>query len=287
MLNRCDALKRSGMWLPEPAIQPRVWLNNFDEYDRILAASLLERFVFYDQKLTDILLSASFASVADGLSKGPSAPPSEILHKELMGAIFTPVRGERPNPTDSGNFLCRRARQVQGVSESSIVEIDDALKAAEAGSCIVFVDDFIGSGDQFLSTWEMDFGGRSFRDIQIRTKFTCIYVSLVGTEFGIDNIHRNAPTVAVCVTHKIDSRGTFHGIKTANPALHTQLDQLLRKYAPRLQPSEAYMLQDEYIVYGYKHRGLFFGFAHSIPDATLPIFWCKGQDNWEPLIERT
>ena len=105
VLARCEALKRAGMWLPEPAIRPRAWIENFEDADKKVAAQLLERFVFYNQRLTDSLLVASFNSIADGLNKGPSAPSREQLLRALLNAIFTPISGETPNPTDSGYFL--------------------------------------------------------------------------------------------------------------------------------------------------------------------------------------
>lgn len=275
------------MWLAEPTIRPRAWIENFDNDDKILAAQLLERFVFYNQRLTDSLLTASFYSMADGLRKGPTAPTREQLLQALPNAVFTPVSGETPNPTDSGYFLCRRTRQVLNVDEARIKNTNDALKAAAEGRPVVFVDDFIGSGDQFLATWRDSSTGASFETVQSHVGFTAAYVSLVGTEAGIISIGKQAPSVAVCVTHKIDNRGTLWGLQALNPSLHSQIDSLLKKYTPRLTPQDAYMHQQQYLTYGYKHRGLFFAFEHSVPDATLPIFWCRGTNSWEPLIERT
>lgn len=275
------------MWLPEPAIRPRAWIENFDESDKILAAQLLERFVFYNQRLTDSLLTTSFYSIADGLKKGPTAPSREQLLQALPNAIFTPVSGETPNPTDSGYFLCRRTRQVLNVSEARIKSTREALQAAANGQPVVFVDDFIGSGDQFLTTWQDRSSGTSFEIIQHHIGFPAIYISLVGTDTGISNIGNRAPNVAVCVTHKIDHRGTIWGLQSSNPPLYSQINWLLQKYAQRLTPHEPYMHKQQYLKYGYKHRGLFFAFEHSVPDATLPIFWCGGTNNWEPLIERT
>lgn len=275
------------MWLPEPKIRPRAWIENFDADDKKLAAQLLERFVFYDQRLTDCLLTTSFYSIGDGLNKGPSAPDRLMLLEALPGAVFTPVSGEEPNPTDSGYFLCRRTRQVLNVEEVKIKGTHEALQAAANGLPVIFVDDFIGSGDQFLTTWRDKSTGNSFAELQRQTRFTAIYLSLVGTEPGIARINDAAPSVAVCVTHKIDNRGTLWGLQASNPALFAQIDSLLKKYSHRLTPHDSYMHKNQYLTYGYKHRGLFFAFEHSVPDATLPIFWCRGINNWEPLIERT
>lgn len=286
VLARCEALKRAGMWLPEPVIRPRAWIENFEDADKKVAAQLLERFVFYNQRLTDSLLVASFNSIADGLNKGPSAPSREQLLRALLNAIFTPISGETPNPTDSGYFLCRRTRQILNVDEAQIKATPEALATAAGGQPIVFVDDFIGSGDQFLSTWQDSSSGTSFEEIHRQIGFCAIYVSLVGTDTGIARIASKAPSVAVCVAHKVDNRGTLWGIQGSNFLLHQQIETILKKYATRLTPLDGYMHQDNYLVYGYKKRGLFFAFEHSVPDATLPIFWCRGTNNWEPLIER-
>jgi hypothetical protein len=287
VLARCEALKRSGFWLAEPNMRPRAWIDNFDLGDRFLAAQLLERFVFYSRLHTDSLLKTSFNSLLDGLQKGPTAPSKAQLLQALQNAVFTPVTGETPNPTDSGYLMCRRARQLLAVSEDQIKETKDALHTASSGGPVVFVDDFIGSGDQFLTTWRDCTSGASFEEIHRENGFTAIYISLVGTKAGIDNIGYHAPAVALCVTHKIDINGTLWGIKSLNPSLYRQLDSMLQKYSSRLTPNDQYMLSNNYLTYGYKHRGLFFGFEHSVPDATLPIFWCRGTNNWEPLIERT
>ncbi|MDQ2184814.1 hypothetical protein RBI13_06375 [Alcaligenaceae bacterium A4P071] len=286
VLARCDALKRAGMWLPEPTMRPRAWIENFESADQILAAQLLERFVFYNQRLTDSLLAASFASIADGLTKGPSAPDRDTLLRILPQALFTPVCGENPNPTDSGNFFCRRARQVLGVAENQIVTTSDAILAASRGETVVFVDDFIGSGDQFLSTWRDIRSGASFEEIQRTSGFTAIYLSLVGTQLGITKLRQDTPSVAICVSHQLDDRGSIWGLAQSNPVLFQEISQFLVKYVPRLTPRDPYMHQSDFLYVGYKRRGLFLAFEHSVPDATLPIFWCGGTTNWEPLIER-
>jgi len=73
---------------------------------------LLDRFTYYSAALTDSLLTAAYLSLVDGLTKGPTAPSDpQVLVDAMSIAYFTPVEGEEPNPTDSGNFLCRRARQ--------------------------------------------------------------------------------------------------------------------------------------------------------------------------------
>ena len=119
------------------------------------------------------------------------------------------------------------------------------------------------------------------------TRFVAIYVTLVTTDFGLGEINKNAPEVAVCATHTLETKSTIFGMADGNPSLQMELDAFLNKYSSRLSPSESYIATNPaYLMHGYKNRGLMLGFEHSIPDATLPIFWSPGTSDWEPLIER-
>ena len=289
VMSKCEILKRAGLWPPEPKLRPRAWLKNFDNSDAHIAAFLLDKFTFYNKALTDALLVAAYNSIGDGMTKGPSAPSGMDLVASISSAVLTPVRGETPNPTDSGYFLCRSARQLLHLSDSFILESDAALNHAYTGNTVIFIDDFVGSGDQFVSTWKMvDKQGRSFADAHSKTNFTAIYVTLITTDFGLAHINNCAPSVAVCATHILERKSTIEGVMHSNPSWKNPILKFLAKYTPCLTPTEPYIANNtSYRMFGYKNRGLMFGFEHSIPDATLPIFWSPGHDNWEPLIERT
>lgn len=287
VLAKCEVLKRARMWPGEPRMRPRLWLRNFDDKDQGTAAALLDRFTFYNAALTDALLVASFNALGDGRQKSPFPRLREDLIAALDSAVFTPVLGENPDPTDSGNFLCRRTRQLI-FPTAETVAFDRALDHAYQGKPVVFIDDFVGSGDQFLSTWERVRNGRSFALAERASKFVPIYVALMSTKFGLGEIEKRAPMVAVSVTHILEERSTLAGVGAANVTLGVAIEALLAKYVPRLRPRETYIANNGlYRKYGYKQRKLLLAFDHSVPDATLPIFWSSGESTWEPLIERT
>lgn len=287
VLDKCAALKKAALWAGEPRIRPRAWINNFDSADRGVAAALLDRFNFYDPRATDALLVAAYHALGDGLSKGPVAPSRSALLEALPTAVFTPVLGEDPNPTDSGNFFSRKVRQQLGVPENRIVDSGEALASASQGKAVVFVDDFIGSGDQFISTWTMAPRGVSFSDVHARVGFVAIYVVLVATRSGLESIHRQAPAVAVSPAHILEDRATLRGFYSERPELEAPIEALLTKYVGRLTPGEDVIAGNPLnLRYGFKQKGLMFAFDHSVPDSTLPIFWSSGT-SWSPLIERS
>lgn len=285
---KCEVLKLSSIWLAPPRMNPRRWLRNFDDTDKRLAALLLDRFVFFNRETTELLLIAAWESVLDGFPKGPHAPsPPQLLHA-LKDVVFTPVEGEDPNPTDSGYLMCRSARQMLGIPEELVKTPQDALQDAKHGTTVVFIDDFIGNGNQFIETWQRPYDGtKTFESVFNQAAFTTIYISLVATTTGIKNIHDIAPHVAICPAHCVGPQSSIHGLIAKGMLGQKEIDDFLNKYASRLDPDEDYIRDNiRYKKYGFKERGLMLGFEHSIPDATLPIFWSKGIGNWEPLIER-
>ena len=288
VLAKCEVLKKARFWLPEPMLRPRAWLENFDRSDRFLAATLLDRFTFFSSLQLDKLLLASYDSLCDGFPRGNAVPKRDELRASLAHAVFTPVKGESPNPSDSGYLLCRKARQLFGLNESLIVETEAALSHASNGGTVIFVDDFVGSGDQFISTWTREYSSRSFATESLKGGFIAIYICIVAMQSGLDRIGLAAPTVAVSCAHTVKEKSTVFGLFSGDDDLRDAIEGFLTKYSMRLTPREHYISSNpRFLKYGFKERGLMLGFEHSIPDATLPIFWSPGTDNWEPLIERT
>ncbi|MFS2164636.1 hypothetical protein [Variovorax sp. Varisp62] len=289
VLEKCNVFKAAGLWLPEPAMRPRAWIKNFEEDDQKIAAFLLDKFTFYNKSLTQKLLIASYDSLGDGMPKGGDSEVASVI-KSLDSAILTPVNGERPNPADSGNLLCRMARQSLKLDDAiHILNTEKAIEHASKGGTVLFIDDFVGSGDQFLSTWKTpNKQGVSFQILAAKKTFTAIYVTLIATDFGMKKIYGDAPEVLVCTAHVLEKKSTIEGVMEDSPEMKIFIHSFLDKYSQRLTPRENYIANNpSYLMYGYKKRGLLFGFEHSMPDATLPIFWSPGKNNWEPLIERS
>ena len=59
---------------------------------------------------------------------------------------------------------------------------------------------------------------------------------------------------------------------------------LIMKYSDRYMRAEA--VPDYVGTYGFNELGLTIAFQHSVPDATLPIFWSCTAD-WNPLYRRS
>ena len=232
VIQKCEVLQRSGMWPSSPRIRPAAWLGNFLNEDKRLAALLLDRFVYCDEKTVNSMLQSAWNSIGDGFPKGTLVSPPATLLNALKNAVITPIEGESPSPTDSGNLICRKARQVLGIPDSNVKTPAIALEHAIKGNTIVFFDDFIGSGDQFLTTWSRTYpSGHSFQKVQNTNNFTAIYITLVTTDFGLNNIQRSAPKVAVCPAHTLDNKSNLFGLIAEGIFQEEEILSFLKRYS--------------------------------------------------------
>lgn len=286
VLSKCKVMKTCGLWTKEPKIRPRAWLGNFDETDKEIAAILLDNFIYYNAEHTDALLKSAYHSISTVFSGRQEKPVADILDD----FVFTIVTGENPNLTDSGHHFIRRLRQLFQIPEAKIVNFKEAIGQAKLGKNVIFIDDFVGSGEQFCTTWKRSVEGfeTSFDELSQNENFLCIYVTLIATEDGLDRIQGLSPKLKVVTAHTLSSSSTIEGI-SQRKVTQLGLELFLAKYSKKLLPQEEHIADNpEYIMKGYRNIGALIGFEHGVPDASLPIFWSPGvDDNWIPLILRS
>jgi len=288
VLRKCELFCSCSLWPREPQIRPRAWLNNFEEHERPVAAVLLDHFVFFGGVATDQLLSHSLRRIAAAVRqhRGPVG-----LDAYLRNVIFTPVLGEDPNPTDSGQLFCRKVRQLLGFSDDRFVPLARAHQLAIAGRPIVLLDDFIGSGDQMARTWErLSETGASFASIAQQQALDASYVALVGTARGCQRLSSDLPNLRLVVAHALDQTQSIRSIPS-NPLMPDiddipgRVEALLERYHGGLS-LPAYLSTVRQRKYGYSELGLLLAFDHSVPDATIPLLWANGPADWTPLARR-
>lgn len=291
VLEKSEGLVRSGLWAPSPYVRSRAWLENFDSPDeQLLAATLLDNFIYFSDRATDQLLRAAFSLYEDSVLTGLA---SDLTAAEslLQRAVFTPIEGETPSPTDSGNLLCRRARNVLGIAEARLLDPANALVQALQGRGVVFLDDFLGSGNQFIDTWKRPYAvgaPRSFEDAYAAAPFPVHVLCLVTTSSALSRMKTAIPEALIAAAHVLDDSYSIH--RLAAPPLHPPISDFassmtgfLRRHAGALT-LESYMKANNQPLYGFSRLGLMIAFEHSVPDSTLPIFWAPDGPRWTPLV---
>jgi hypothetical protein len=288
--SKCDYFSSIHLWPRETKVNPSAWLSNFRESEMDHAVHLLGAFLYYSADLTIELFKAAFHSLSARLGdfRASHADAKSAWLEFRNSLIVTRVTGEVPNDTDSGYAFARMARQQLNLDESQIMSNREAIQFIldHGPTPVVFVDDFVGSGDQFITTWERDIeivGGNSasFKKLSRIGGSVYCYCPLFIVEMGRTALSRECPDVRLSPAHYI-------------PTNYSALSDDSIVWPDHLRPTALEFLQTasrragvndpEWM--GYRGQGLTLAFEHGVPDATLPIFYsCEGE--WKPLIRRT
>lgn len=290
--SQCEALAKAGLWSHPPLTNPGAWLQNFDdEADRVVAAIVLHKMVLFSEQAVGHLLRRAFCELLRLVASGKRSTKERQACVEafLMNATFCPIEGENPNVTDSGGAVCRRLRKTVGLSEASFATPAAAVLRARAGSHVVFVDDFVGSGSQLATTWQRDYqegDPKSFAGVRSKVRFDAYLLCLVTTPTAIQVATQRA--IRAAAAHRLTGKDSIQHLEATpdlpiREDLGSQIGGFLRRQVPHLNlPS--YMNVGDYPVYGFKGLGLLLGFFDSVPDSTLPVVWGNGlSDTWTPL----
>lgn len=284
-------LSRAGFWPKSPlGIDSAAWLDNFLPDEREVARALLDSFIYLNDDVTNQLLLSAFRDISSLLHvdvdiHGQPESIETIWASFLNAAIITYPTGEKPNPSDSGHLFARKARQLFDFGQEQILEPAEAneVLTRDPSRPIVFVDDFAGSGNQFIETWNRTYSNtsKSFSIISSEHNATMFYVLPIITAQARNRFANEAPSVHVCAAHTISDRYSVlheHSVVMPNSLRATAKD-IISNASVRAGISDDMAL-------GFAELGLCLAFSHSVPDATLPLFWHESP-TWKPLVKRS
>ncbi|MEQ1735969.1 MAG: hypothetical protein ABL886_06160, partial [Rhodoglobus sp.] len=187
-----------GLWDHSIVLNPAGWLRNFDEVDQHLAIALLDGFVYLNNEMTMKLFRAGIQRLGTReYDEGTIEAGETIWFNLLERALFS---FPSTNPTDSGHMFVRRVRDDFEVHESRILDLRGlvaSLSAVSEPRPLILVDDFIGTGDQFLrrikERWPTPTGDSSLLGEIERLGITeLFYVVAVATGIAKDRIESSS-----------------------------------------------------------------------------------------------
>lgn len=293
VLEKCDYFTTVQLWPLRREINPRLWLNNFKDHERIHARYLLNSFLFLSSQLTEHIFVDNFEALSQRVALPYDGEPDGANRWAQFASNIRVVivRGEDTRPTDSGYIFSRIARDALNIPEDHILDVPEALEALHQGleAPLVFVDDFVGSGDQFSDTWSRPWSlnGRSlsFERLSKKRKGPYIYCPILATETGTATIRAAHPEVIVQPGHELPPKySVFHPESLVWPdELRASATDFIREASLRAGIRDTDGGPDDWR--GYHELGLTVAFAHSVPDATIPLFWWESE-TWIPLKKR-
>jgi hypothetical protein len=296
VLAKCRYFVDVHIWhLPE-SIDPARWLSNFDSSEMDYAVHLLNSFLYFSDRLTNQMFEEAFHGLSNFVRQlGDSFLSIQADWRDFIkSVIITPVTGEIPSVTDSGLFFARKARQRLGLDESQILNQKDTLSLLlrRGPRPVVFVDDFVGSGNQFIDTWERrvelaDGTVLSFENYSSNVRGSqFFYCPVLCTQDGYDRLRSECPKVTVSPAHVLSSKHSALSTDSYIWPDHLKAGavKFLESASERAGIPDNGGLEEDWR--GFNKLGLTLAFEHSVPDATMPIFYWERND-WKPLIRRT
>lgn len=234
------------------------WMSQFEETERPIINQLLKAFRYYG--------SAQVAESVKGLYLDIQHTTAGVK-TEIW---FVPVG----YVAKSGSIIAYYFRVQNGLRQDQFISPADvaALQLTE-NSTVVFLDDFLGTGNQATQVWTT-----VVEPLDIKSKCNFVYATLVAYREGIEHIKEKTGFSSLAVDVLDDSDRPF---SSANRIFATEperiaAEKLVEKYGDRLYPNHPF---------GYRRTQGLVGFFYSTPNNTLPIFW-SAQAGWKPLLAR-
>ncbi|BCQ53755.1 hypothetical protein BLKGLAD_28170 [Burkholderia gladioli pv. gladioli] len=287
----------TGLWPKRANFDPVSWMSNFGTGEQPLAQRLLEGFTFFSDELVKQMFRSAFLSLSSRvLSEKDDYPRARDEWTQFVDSmIVVRVTGEIPSDADSGFAFSRLARDVLMLPESRIASPEAVVNYLAKGGAgnVLFVDDFVGSGNQFSDTWERNYrtesGGLcSFKHISsqpdCKTRF--FYCPVICTELGQTNIRQRCGNVVqITPAHFFGSRQSALSADSAiwRDDMRTEGPDFVRQASMRAGIPD--LNGAEGCWQGFHKLGLALAFSHGCPDATLPVFYSDA-NGWKPLIRK-
>lgn len=289
-----------GVWPERKYFSPDDWLENFTSEEVPYAKRLLKSFIYFSDDMVTQMFKSNFMAISKSII--PNSKKSTYSNTDLEWSNFlencyiVKVTGEDPSDADSGYIFARMAREVLGIPENRLKKVNEAFEIISSGreAHFVFVDDLVGSGNQFVDFWQNYFDTPyCFESLAEDTLCTFHYIPIICTENGKLRIEQECKKVELIASHFVGKEYSalnnesyiWKGFQAGGPEFVRNAS--IRAGIPQTNGGATDNGNGTKLVSweGFHKLGLVIGFKHGTPDATLPIFYFN-ENGWKPLINR-
>jgi len=285
-----------SIWPKRIHFDPYGWISNFSDDEKKYALRLLDGFTYFSADLVNQMFRSTYLNMSQYVIKNKY--DFKMAQQEwsdfISNIIIVRVEGEIPSDADSGFHFARLARDILGIDEINLVTPEKALSLIKCGRSVnvVFVDDFVGSGNQFVETWFRNYDpsgseNLSFNSVakEIDAGIDFFYIPIICTEIGKERINNFCPLVKIIPAHFYGQQQSAlshnssiwrDDLKDIGPSFIHQVSE--RAGIPFLNGKVGCRT-------GFNSLGLSLAFSHGWPDATLPIYYFN-DNGWKPLLKK-
>jgi hypothetical protein len=276
------------------------WLDQFGsspgeaQAERLHALFLLSHFSYFNSWLMRVLLRSLYRDLVQypimsekRRELGNTTDLKLVVEKyndELKAARFIGIG----NPSESGTHLLYYFRQENELPVEIFVHPHELFEG-QAGSArlvegvtrLIFLDDFCGSGTQAER-----YSRRLLVDItRLSPRMKLCYYPLFATSKGLSRVRERTHFTEVEALCELDD--SFRSLDESSRYFREPREGIDRDYAKRLCQRIGEAIEPRAPL-GFGGCQLLLGFAHNIPNNTLPIFWSEGNRGspWLPLFRR-
>lgn len=243
------------------------WLENFEEEDQEHALKLLKFFEY-----------VGFEEFISRLDYQMKAIIKEIPEEEKFIVYPFGLFGKSGTLT---TYPLNKTKYFKGKNKRGLITNDIAkFRDNEEYKHIIFLDDFIGSGNSFLKEYEANDIQHLLKSREWNKQFLLAAVIM---EEGRKNIEEKYSYI------KIYAELRYKLFDEQNSPLNiigkdgfTKIKKLVEVNGKKIRVGRA---DDDYLPFGYSSSESLISFFHGTPNNTISIIW--GDSSWVPLYPRS
>lgn len=285
---RTNQLIAAGLW-DIPYQRLLGWHDGFRGREQLyFAACLLDSLIYR----TPGQFSASLASLFRGGVAHACSSHIVIEHDLSLVPLLqdrwkdplirlVPVISDFDPPSKSGPLVMRRLKKEIGIADKWMIWPWKIREAVDQGvKLIILVDDMMGSGSQIEEFCIKEKIQESAGSAKV------IYAPTVAHQAGIKHMNTIWPALEIVTSELLTEEHNFFCQENWNKLSQGKIAASNAQdfYANSILPQIGFR-KGSVPALGYGELALCFGFSHSTPNNTLPIFWYE-TNTWPSLLER-
>ncbi|WP_432282666.1 phosphoribosyltransferase-like protein [Shewanella frigidimarina] len=265
------------------------WCQQYaSEEEKVILGLLLNQLVYRSKAQVKSLLNQAF-------DKSIPQKLHEILQNEKVfenmelfksnsypsTVLIVPVIRDTEPPTKSGPLVARLLKKMVNINDK-MMRWPWSLGNLNDIETIIFIDDFVGTGEQFLTFCEKHVDEKVFG-----SKINILYAPITANQQGLNNIAAKRPDIHVCPIEIVtDEDNFFTAVKNEFELTHIEVLELDTYYSNFMKKINLDRLGRKVsMVKGYGGLALTYAYEHGTPNGSLPLLWANS-DVYTSLFSR-
>lgn len=282
---RISHLIGTGVWEGVDVSRYNDWFRQFEEADcALLGACLLDNLAYRSKAQVLALFKSALMShrLLPADAQSDLAIIEALRSRRDPGIRLVPVISLDLPPTKSGPYMLRLLSRDLRILDRWMLWASELASVPEHVDTVLVIDDFCGSGSQFVRRFLGMPAVTSFR--QERPNCRVVYLAAAAHQEGVKTISEADTSVEVIAGEILGTEHHFFEGSVLDQYQSDGLKDLLVEQHGQMIRRLA--LGSSAGPFGFGEQGLAYAFAHGTPNNTLPIFWHDNTEGWTSLLDR-